>query len=81
MYIGKDPKKAATCFVKCVGFCEKNAVFYSREEHTQILEEMRACLLTAYYKLAMLERANDDEQPTVMGYLQEACKQAFDLFG
>ncbi len=70
MYIGRDPKKAATCLIKCVNFCEKNAIFYSGEEHYEVLQEMRTCLLTAYYKLAMLERANEDEQPTVVGYLQ-----------
>lgn len=81
MYIGRDPKKAAACLIKCVTFCEKNAIYYFGEENYDVLQEMRTCLLTAYYKLAMLERANDDEQQTVIGYLQEAYKQAADLFG
>lgn len=56
-------------------------MFYSKQEHNQIREDIRTCLLMANYKLAQLERATDDEPQVVMRYLRSAMRQAIDIFG
>lgn len=42
---------------------------------------MKSCLLVSYYKLAMIERANEDNHTVILKYLNEAAQQAAELFG
>lgn len=81
IYMHYDTKRAVSCYESCVEFCEKNAIYFSSEESADILESMKSSLLVSYYKLAMIERANDDSHVVILKYLNEAAQQAADLFG